>query len=133
PGNGGTFGAVAASYTQDGSTVSAPATASGIWGSYVTLVSASTNVTWDGGPSAAGTDWLTAANWSNDTAPGASSIATFGSIGTATNIGIDIMGATNNGAANHAVGQIKLAADANRNITVANSASQNGTLTVNGA
>src|SRR5437763_1357360 len=83
----GSDGGVAASDTQDGSSISATATSPGIWGSYVTLVSASTNVTWDGGPGGAGNQWLTAANWANDVAPGAASVAAFGALGTATSIG----------------------------------------------
>src|SRR5205823_844485 len=52
---------------------------------------------------------------------------------TATTIGIDMGGATNNGAANQAVAAITLDASANRDITLQNASTTTaGTLTLNG-
>ena len=54
------------------------------------------DVTWDGGVGGGGTGWLTAANWLGDVLPGTMDRIIFGIAGTATTIGINMNGATNN-------------------------------------
>jgi len=89
-----------------------------------------TTIAWDGG-AGAGTAWLTAANWAGDVVPDSDDIAQFDVAGTATTIGINMNGATNNGANNQAVGAIELLSTRNR--TIGDSSVVAGTLTLNGA
>lgn len=90
-----------------------------------------TTFTWDGGTAGNGTGWLTNTNWSSDTIPGTTDLADFGSAGTATIIGINLGGTTNNGTNNQAVGAIELLSTRSR--TIGNSANNVvGTLTLNG-
>jgi hypothetical protein len=93
---------------------------------------------WDGGPTGGGNQWLNADNWSPETSPfgggpggipSGSNIATFND-GTASTIGIDFAGATNNGPANQQIGQILIET---RSVTIQNSSTTPGTLTINGA
>ncbi len=90
--------------------------------------------TWDGGVSGGGTGWLTATNWLGDVLPGTMDRVIFGTAGTATTIGINMNGATNNGPNNEAVASITLDATDAVNRTINNSSSTaSGTLTINGA
>jgi fibronectin-binding autotransporter adhesin len=77
--------------------------------------------------------WLTGTNWTGGAAPTTTQIAEFGVNPTpGTSVGINMNGATNNGANNQAAAAIFV--DANRliNLSVGNSSSAAGTLTLNG-
>jgi autotransporter-associated beta strand protein len=92
---------------------------------------------WDGGPLGTGTEWTIPANWNVDIntatehVPGASDTANFGTAGAASVIGIDMGGATNNGPAHQIVGSVALVSGLGMDITVQNSSSTNGILTLN--
>jgi autotransporter-associated beta strand protein len=90
-------------------------------------------VIWDGG-SGSGSAWLTAANWAGDALPTSLQIAQFGSTGSASTIGINLNGSTNNGANNQAIGAIEIASTRSTAIAFNNSStSVDGTLTLMGA
>ena len=92
-------------------------------------------VIFDGGPSATGSAWLDDANWSVHPAlavekvPAATEIAQFGD-STAGVVGIDMAGATNNGAANQAVAAILVDSSRAQDLAIENSSSVPGTLTL---
>lgn len=75
--------------------------------------------------------WLTSTNWTPSGVPGSADEALFAPGNTATGVGIDMGGATNNGAANQIVGKISLTGGANRGIGNS-STTTDGTLTLNG-
>jgi autotransporter-associated beta strand protein len=100
----------------------------GVYGAYVSLVGSS-SCNWDGGPGGAGNEWTTAADWANDAAPSSNSIATFGSGGSATVVGINMGALPGN---TTTVGMIRLDTDANRSISIQNSSAVAGTLSLSG-
>jgi autotransporter-associated beta strand protein len=97
-------------------------------------VFAQTTVVWDGGSGGNGTGWITAENWVGDVVPGTTDIAQFGAAGTAGTVGINMNGATNNGANNQAVGAIEITPARTTGLSINNSSTTAaGTLTLNGA
>jgi autotransporter-associated beta strand protein len=83
-----------------------------------------------------GSAWINVSNWSIPSAPGAGDIAQFGANPTsATGLGIKMDSAsTNNGPGNQAVGAIEISsARTSGNVTLGDSASTSGILTLNGA
>lgn len=93
------------------------------------------SIVWDGGSAGTGTEWTEAANWATDPISGTEHVpasfddATFSAAGTPLTVGINMAGATNNGAANQAIAAIN--ASGNRDLTIQNSSSTPGTLTLN--
>ena len=84
----------------------------------------------------AGQAWLTNTNWVGSVIPAATDIAQFGTAPTSatTGVGINMNGATNNGANNQAVGAIEITNARIVNFKIGNSSTAApGTLTVNGA
>jgi autotransporter-associated beta strand protein len=95
-------------------------------------ISAQTSVLWS---SATGQPWLTATNWTGNVVPGTTDNAQFGVNPTSgtTGVGINMNGATNNGANNQAVGAIEITSARTANHVVGNSSTTAaGTLTLNG-
>lgn len=83
--------------------------------------------------SAGGSAWLTASNWTGATIPSASQVAQFGVNPTATTIGINMNGTTNNGANNQIVGGIEITNARSASLNIGNSAgSTAGNLTLGG-
>ena len=85
---------------------------------------------------AAGQAWLTGANWTGGITPNSTEIAQFGTAptGGVTGVGVNMNGATNNGANNQAVGAIEITSARNVGMLIGNSSTTvNGTLTLNGA
>lgn len=76
--------------------------------------------------------WLTAGNWSPSGPPGTTDVALFTTGNTATSVGINMNGTTNNGANNEAVGEIQLTGGGVNRLIGNSSTSANGTLTLNG-
>lgn len=89
-------------------------------------------VTWSNTATAGG--WLTGVNWVGGSVPGGSDVAQFTTnpAGAAT-VGIDFAGATNNGAGNQIVGGIEIATPRATALTINNSSTTPGILTLNGA
>ncbi|MEQ1747120.1 MAG: hypothetical protein ABMA02_16945, partial [Saprospiraceae bacterium] len=87
--------------------------------------------------SSGGSAWLTGSNWTGAAVPTSAQIAQFGANPTAaTGVGINMNGATNNGANNQAVGAVEVTSARVAAFLVGNSSSTvgaNGTLTLNGA
>jgi autotransporter-associated beta strand protein len=96
---------------------------------------APTTMTWDGGPTSTGATWSQPENWAPDPitglehVPGPQDRVILANVGTASTIGINMAGTTNNGPANQAVACIITQAD--RDIVIQNSSATAGTLTVN--
>jgi hypothetical protein len=91
------------------------------------------NILWS---AAAGSAWLTGTNWTGNAVPSGTDVAQFGTNPTSgtTGVGINMNGATNNGANNQAVGAIEITSARAANHLVGNSSSTaGGTLTLNGA
>src|SRR4051812_22105191 len=87
-------------------------------------------IDWNGGTGGAGSAWLTASNWNGGFVPNTTDTARFGSVGTATTIGVNVNNPTNNGTNNQAVGSIIASSALNRNLTINNSSTAvNGFLT----
>ena len=85
---------------------------------------------------AAGQAWLLNTNWTGNIVPNTTDIAQFGTAPTSgvTGVGINMNGATNNGANNQAVGAIEILSIRPVGMLIGNSStSVNGTLTLNGA
>lgn len=80
-----------------------------------------------------GTAWLTAASWCGGAIPGTTAHTQFTTLGSSTTIGINMNGATNNGANNQAVGAIEIALGGNARTVNNSSGTVAGTLTLNGA
>src|SRR4051812_21065015 len=66
------------------------------------------------------TAWLNSANWTGGAVPGAIDIAQFG-LNPNTDVGIDMGGATNNGANNQSVGAITVTNARTFNLSIGNS------------
>lgn len=90
-----------------------------------------TTIVWS---NSGGSAWLTGTNWTGGAAPGVSDVAQFGANPTsATGLGINLGGTTNNGTANQAVGAIEISsARTSGAVTIGDSSATSGTLTLNG-
>jgi autotransporter-associated beta strand protein len=87
-------------------------------------------IAWDAGGGAAATAWYTNTNWNPDTASGSwltTNVAQFNNDGSATTAGINMNTASLN------IGAIQVSSARNRALTIGNSSTTTGSLTLNGA
>ncbi|HEX8525289.1 MAG TPA: autotransporter-associated beta strand repeat-containing protein [Tepidisphaeraceae bacterium] len=95
-------------------------------------------VSWDGGAGGTGTEWMEPTNWALDSTtstehvPKPKELAVFDGPSLPNVVGINLAGSTNNGAANQSVGAVGLGNSATHGLTLQNSSSVAGSLTLTG-